>query len=1066
MDVNYVDVTQKTGYQIKGAVNSWQTKSGEYNVEHLAGITPNSELIVFWWSRRKDWQAVNVTGKTRYHIVTPVTSWQTPNGPYLVEHLAGIDPNNNLIVFFWSSQHDWQAIDVSAITGIKIISALTSWQTKNGPYNVEHLAGIDVQGNVFVFWWSPQHNWKSVNVTAITGQRIETALTSWQTKNGQYNVEHLAGVAYNNDLITFWWSPQHDWQFVNVTSKTGKKLSSPVASWQTQSGIYNVEHLAGTDDSGDLIISWWSPKHDWQAVVARDSACRKASLHPSNYQILDSSGNAEILNIKGRSNELLHFWWKPATDWQVLDISLITKKRIFAAPESWLTQGSAPGSIVEHVAAESENNHLLVFWYYKHIRELYDSEGIYTTCWKNIGPRNFTCVILSLCIDPNNENLVYAAAQYGGVWRSANGGQTWHPTMDDLPNLFVNAIDLCRSSPNVIYAALEGDKFKFCRSTDFANSWINVADFNGSEPRAIAVHPNDPSIVYVASKNSLHKTINGGQSWIVFDIQIDGRIETNDYGIFDGSIDDVKLDPFSPDTIYIVAKGKGLYKSTDGGSTWFMKGGAFMFEIKDDGAAGTVHPTSLNGSGTSKIAIGEDVGRRKHGSQFIALKVQATVIVSLDGGNSWRQLPGSNLQYNGQLYWNTCIAVSPANENFIVIGGQDIAYTTDANSASPTWHNIGSFHSDQQSIAFCKSNSQNFYFANDGFVGKAENFGASIKNVSEGLVACQGFNVAVSQTRSLVAGTATYHTGILRTGRSEFLQWEYMAGNEGGLFEIDPTNENIMFCNPWAGGDLRKSTDGGSSWNSKFLQAVDDNGSLVNTFIDNLTIRPDDTKKLYAGGFFGHLHYSLDGGNNWDYVKMPDGSPFLPDGDNKRNNRIKEFAFSDSNGQVLYFSCGSNDTRIGHLWVTHNGATTPIGWKQLNIPASATGLITALAVSYLSDNLVLAGFDDENVNNNLWYGIKLANGNYSWVNISGATAQNHLPTAGIFSIVIDPDSAARIFVATSKGVYHTEDAGIIWKPYNQGMPSVIRVFKLQLRKRSRTLYATAYGRGIYRRWIG
>ena len=91
MDINYVDVTQKTGYQVQGAVNSWQTKSGEYNVEHLAGITPNNELIVFWWSRRHDWQAVNVTAKTNHHIVTPVTSWQTPNGPYLVEHLAGID---------------------------------------------------------------------------------------------------------------------------------------------------------------------------------------------------------------------------------------------------------------------------------------------------------------------------------------------------------------------------------------------------------------------------------------------------------------------------------------------------------------------------------------------------------------------------------------------------------------------------------------------------------------------------------------------------------------------------------------------------------------------------------------------------------------------------------------------------------------------------------------------------------------------------------------------------------------------------------------------------------------
>ena len=113
MAVNFVDITQKTGFQVQGAVTSWQTKSGEYYVEHLAGKTPSNELIVFWWSRLHDWQAVNITQKTNQHIITPVTSWQTRNGEYNVEHLAGIDPSNNLIVFWWSRQHDWQSVNVS-----------------------------------------------------------------------------------------------------------------------------------------------------------------------------------------------------------------------------------------------------------------------------------------------------------------------------------------------------------------------------------------------------------------------------------------------------------------------------------------------------------------------------------------------------------------------------------------------------------------------------------------------------------------------------------------------------------------------------------------------------------------------------------------------------------------------------------------------------------------------------------------------------------------------------------------------------------------------------------------
>lgn len=1067
MDIRFVDITEKTGYPVQGAVCSWQTRNGEYNVEHLAGKTPSNELIVFWWSRLHDWQAVNVTRKTNHQVVTPVTSWQTKNGPYNVEHLAGVDPSGNLIVFWWSPQHDWQAVNVSQLTGVRLSGPVTSWQTKNGPYNVEHLAGHDANGNVYVFWWSPQHDWQAVNVTAKTGQRVRTGLTSWQTKNGPYTVEHLAGVSDANDVIAFWWSPQHDWQAVNVSAKTGRKVTSAVTSWQTRSGEYNVEHLAGTDANGNLVVSWWSPLHDWQAVLALDSACRKAALSPSAYQVRSDGATAEVLNIKGANNELLHFWWKSATDWQVLDITLVLKKKIYCEPESWLTAGSAAGSVVEHVAAESDNHHLLVFWFYKAVREAYDQEGLYTACWKNIGPKNFTCVVTSLCVDPGNPDIIYAGAQYGGVWKTTNGGNKWVPTMDSMPNLYVNAIGLCRQSPQVIYAALDGDRDNCCRSDDRGGTWRMVRDFAGKEPRAIAVHPTNPDIVYVASGSSLHKTVNGGQSWLVTDVVIDDEVETNDYGIFDGNIDDVKMSPLDPSVLFIVVKGKGFFKSADAGLSWVRLGRNFMFEIKDDGGdAASVHNTSLNGSGRTRIAIGSDTRPGKHGDQFIALKVQATVIVSTDGGVNWRQLPGSDREYNAQLWWNSCIAVCPANEDFLVVGGNGISYTRNANAASPSWHGIEEFHSDQQAIAFSLSDPSRFYFANDGFVGMATENGSVVKNISTGLVACQGFCVDVSQTPVLVAGTATYHTGILRTGRSDIRVWEYMAGNEGGPFVIDPSNEKVMFCGPWGPGDLRRSTNGGSDWSSRRLKAINETGALVDTYIGMVAIRPDDTKKIYGGGFFGHLHYSTDGGSSWDYVKNADGSPFLPDGGNMRANRLHLFCFAPTNNNIQYLCTYSKDTNTGTLWTTTNGSLQAAGWRKLNTPPSATGFISAIAVSYLSPNLVLVGYENADADNNLWYGSKLANGDYSWVNISGVSAENHLPRSTIYAIVIDPDKANRIFVATSRGIYYTESAGVSWKLYNQGMPSVIRVFDLKLRRSTKVLYATAYGRGIYRRWIG
>jgi hypothetical protein len=47
-------------------------------------------------------------------------------------------------------------VDITAITGINVVGAATSWQVQNGPFNVEHLATVNAENELFVFSWSPQ----------------------------------------------------------------------------------------------------------------------------------------------------------------------------------------------------------------------------------------------------------------------------------------------------------------------------------------------------------------------------------------------------------------------------------------------------------------------------------------------------------------------------------------------------------------------------------------------------------------------------------------------------------------------------------------------------------------------------------------------------------------------------------------------------------------------------------------------------------------------------------------------------------------------------------------------
>jgi hypothetical protein len=249
-----VDVTAITGRSVVTAATSWQTMNGSFNVEHLAAADANGNLLVFWWSPQHDWQVVDVTAIAGRSVVTGATSWQTMNGPYNVEHLAAVDANGHLLVFWWSPQHDWQVVDVTAITGRSVVTGATSWQTMNGPYNVEHLAASDTNGHLLVFWWSPQHDWQVVDVTAMVETDFRLAPTSWQRMGV---LERLAAVDDEGNIWMASWSALHDWCATNISAVAGQVLITSLASWTTWNGPSVVEHIAGVNSQNHLLVIYW-----------------------------------------------------------------------------------------------------------------------------------------------------------------------------------------------------------------------------------------------------------------------------------------------------------------------------------------------------------------------------------------------------------------------------------------------------------------------------------------------------------------------------------------------------------------------------------------------------------------------------------------------------------------------------------------------------------------------------------------------------------------------------------------------------------------------------------------
>lgn len=156
----------------------------------------------------------------------------------------------------------------------------------------------------------------------------------------------------------------------------------------------------------------------------------------------------------------------------------------------------------------------------------------------------------------------------GGIWWSEDEGQTF--THLALKELNITALRPFAGDANVLFAtAYEGQVY---RSEDLGESWSNIT---GNMPLAhvsdLAVHPTDVNALYVttrwvqAGESPVWKTTDGGQSWH----PAGGGLDSDNIGSFPR----ILMDRFDPNVLYVTTGGapaskSGVYKSTDGGSSW------------------------------------------------------------------------------------------------------------------------------------------------------------------------------------------------------------------------------------------------------------------------------------------------------------------------------------------------------------------------------------------------------------------------------------------------------------------------------------------------------------------
>jgi photosystem II stability/assembly factor-like uncharacterized protein len=97
------------------------------------------------------------------------------------------------------------------------------------------------------------------------------------------------------------------------------------------------------------------------------------------------------------------------------------------------------------------------------------------------------------------------------------------------------------------------------RSTDSGNTWERVRQglYSESAVRALAVHPQDTSLMYAGVEDGIYRSTDQGESWE----QLESPM--NDLPIWS-----LAIDPVDPNTLFAGTRPAALFRSKDGGQTW------------------------------------------------------------------------------------------------------------------------------------------------------------------------------------------------------------------------------------------------------------------------------------------------------------------------------------------------------------------------------------------------------------------------------------------------------------------------------------------------------------------
>ncbi|HKG47335.1 MAG TPA: Ig-like domain-containing protein [Pyrinomonadaceae bacterium] len=390
-------------------------------------------------------------------------------------------------------------------------------------------------------------------------------------------------------------------------------------------------------------------------------------------------------------------------------------------------------------------------------------------------------------------------------------------------------------------------------------TWQSLGPGNvGGRTRSLLINPTDANVMYAAAAaGGIWKTTDGGSSWAPL----------NDF-LANIAVTSMAFDPSNPNTIY-AGTGEGVFNA-DGVR------GAGIFKSTDAGAHWTRLPATIS---NANFFFVNDIVVSPSNGQHVYAATRTGVLRSLDGGSSWTVVLVSNVANGPNGAMDLVMRTDQATDYIFAALGtfarSHIFRNVDA-GGSGAWEDVYSeTNQGRTSLALAPSN-QNVIYAlatcincpagtNPNFptANFTDGFLAVLRSSSSGDAgswATQARNNSANlQDTLLLSNPVNGALTQCAIGTSQFLN----QGWYDNVIAVDPTDPDRV----WAGGvDLFRSDNGGVNWGVASYWWFQGNGTPPNNG-DPQLVHADNHVIAFHPNYNGTTNQTIFAGNDGGIYK-------------------------------------------------------------------------------------------------------------------------------------------------------------------------------------------------------